>query len=96
MSIVSVADVIGEKVSLVVFNSWCQIFGNLIGWTLTNAGKVTLELNLSQHQQHPNARDTTPASYCEPTLSATTDVAAWQFAMRPLILINDHLQIRVI
>ena len=42
---------------------------NLIGWTLTNTGEVTLELNLSRLQCHPNARDATlvPALYCEPT-----------------------------
>ena len=38
---------------------------------LTNAGKVTFELNLSQLQCHPYTCDGTlvPASYCEPTFS---------------------------
>ena len=36
-------------------------------WTLTNAGELKLELNLSQLQHHPDARDATlgPVSYCE-------------------------------
>ena len=38
---------------------------------LTNAAKVTLELNLSQLKHHPNAHDAmlAPVSYCELTLT---------------------------
>ena len=42
----SVMNIVGESFLLVKFNSWCQILDNLIGWTLTNAGEVMLELNL--------------------------------------------------
>ena len=44
----------------------------LIGWMLANTGDATLELNLSQLQCYPDARDATlvPASCCEPALCA--------------------------
>ena len=39
--------------------------------TVTNAGELKLELNLSQLQHHPDARDVTlgPASYCKLSLT---------------------------
>ena len=45
---------------------------------LINAGKVILELNLSQLQCHPNTHNATLAlaSYCEPTLK-TTSISAY-------------------
>ena len=52
--------------SLVKFNSWCQILDNLIGWTLTNAGEVMLNLNLSITQTPTTLCWRQP--YCEPTL----------------------------
>ena len=40
-------------------------------WMVTNAGELKLELNLSQLQRHPDARDATlgPASYCGSSLT---------------------------
>ena len=67
-STVSIANVEGKV--FVKFNSWCQTLDNLIGWTLTDTDKVTLELNLSQFQHHPDDCNAmlVPTSYCELTL----------------------------
>ena len=50
-----------------------KFLDNLIGWMLTDAGKVMLELNLSQLQCCSNARDAMLVPvlhvYCEPTLT---------------------------
>ena len=53
--------------------SLVKFFDILIGWTLANAGDIMLELNLSQLQHHPDARNAmlVPASYCEPSLRFT-------------------------
>ena len=69
-----------HNITLVVQASWDKVFlhksnsipdvkflDHLIGWLLTNAGKVTLKLNLSQLKHHPEVRDAmlAPVSYCE-------------------------------
>ena len=64
-----VVQALWEKVFLHKSNSIPDVkfLDHLIGWTLTNAGKVTLNLNLSQLKRHPEAHDAmlAPVPHCE-------------------------------
>ena len=54
MLVMCVVNIVGERIFLPNSIPGVKFLDNLIGWTLTNAGEVTLELNLSQFQHQPD------------------------------------------